>query len=208
MAVRSAAGISAAAGYQEPSSSEAVSDLACAEAGCSVAASMRHLICSFLIVACALMTQAATPSDSSVNELMRSMQLETLLNQALKQMDEGMAKGMEQGLQKSIQGKELSEAQKAAVEKFHAKFDQTVKEELSYAKVKDIYLQSYKETFTQEEVDAITAFYKSSAGKAVTEKYPAAMQKANALMQSRISPLTVKLQSMLDDFVRQLATTK
>ncbi len=45
------------------------------------------------------MIQAATPpSESSIHELMRAMQLETLLNQTLKQMDEGMGKGMEQGL--------------------------------------------------------------------------------------------------------------
>ena len=154
------------------------------------------------------MTQADTPSDSSVNDLMRSMQLENLLNQALKQMDEGMAKSMEQGLERSVKGKELSPAQKAAVEKFRVQFDQTIKEELSYARVKGIYLQSYKETFSQDEVDAITTFYKSPAGKAITEKYPMAMQKANTLMQSRISPLTTKLQSMLEDFVRQLANTK
>jgi hypothetical protein len=159
-------------------------------------------------MACTLTTQAAPPSDASITELMKAMQLETLLNQALKQMDEGMSKGMEQGLQKSIQGKELNPAQKAAVEKFRTKFDTTVKEELAFSKVKDIYQQSYRETFTQEEVDAITAFYKSSAGKAITEKYPMAMQKANDLMQARIGPLTSKLQTMLDEFVRQLATTK
>jgi hypothetical protein len=83
-----------------------------------------------------------------------------------------------------------------------------VNEELSFAKVKDIYQQAYRETFTQEEVSAIIAFYKSPAGKAIVEKYPAAMQKANALMQARISPLTMKLQGMLDDFIRQLAATK
>ena len=169
---------------------------------------MRYVISLFLLVACALVTQAATPSDASVNELMRAMKLETLLNQALQEMDGGMAKGMEQGLQKSIKGQELNAAQKAAVEKFRVKFDQTVKEELSYAKVKDIYVKAYKETFTAEEVDAISAFYKSPAGKAITDKYPTAMQKANALMQSRISPLTVRLQGMLEDFMRELANTK
>lgn len=169
---------------------------------------MRYVISFLLILACTPMAQAAPPSDASINDLMRAMQLETLLNQALKQMDEGMAKGMEQGLQKSIQGKELTAPQKAAVEKFRTKVDQTVKEELSFGKVQDIYLQSYRETFSQEEVNAITAFYKSPAGKAITEKYPAAMQKANSLMQSRISPLTTKLQTMLDAFVRELATTK
>jgi hypothetical protein len=169
---------------------------------------MRYVISFFLLLACALTTQAVTPSDASVDDLMRAMKLETLLNQALQEMDGGMAKGMEQGLQRSIKGQELSAAQKAAVEKFRARFDQTVKEELSYAKVKDIYVKAYKETFTQDEVDAITAFYKSPAGKAVTDKYPAAMQKANSLMQSRISPLTVKLQGMLEAFVTELAKTK
>ena len=48
-----------------------------------------------------------------------------------------------------------------------AKFDQAVKDELSYPKVKEIYIQAYKDTFTQEEVDAITVFYKSPAGKAI-----------------------------------------
>ena len=169
---------------------------------------MRYVISFLLIVACTLTAQAAPPSDTSINELMKAMQLETLLNQALKQMDEGMSKGMEQGLEKALKGKELTPAQKAAVTKFRDKFDATIKEELAFTKVKDIYQQSYRETFTQDEVDAITAFYKSPAGKALTEKYPTAMQKSNSLMQARIGPLTNKLQTMMDEFIRQLATTK
>jgi uncharacterized protein len=169
---------------------------------------MRYLITLFLVVAVAGWAQATPPTDASLNQLMDAMQLEILLNQALKEMDQGMAQGMEQGLEKSIKGKELNANQKAAVEKFRTKFDQAVKDELSYPKVKEIYIQAYKDTFTQEEVDAITVFYKSPAGKAITTKYPMAMQKANTLMQSRIGPLTTKLQAMLDDFVRQLATTK
>lgn len=169
---------------------------------------MRYIVNFLLVVFCTGLVRAAAPSDSSINELMKAMQLETLLNQALKQMDEGMSKGMEQGLQKSIQGQELNASQKAAVEKFRVKFQSTVKDELAFSKVKDIYQQSYRETFTQEEVDAITSFYKSPAGRAITEKYPTAMQKANNLMQARIGPLTTKLQTMLDEFIRQLATTK
>jgi hypothetical protein len=136
------------------------------------------------------------------------MQLEALLNNALNQMDEGMAKGMEQGLQKSLQGKELSPAQKTAVANFRAKFSRTIKEELTADKVKDLYVQAYREAFTQEEVNGIVAFYKSPAGKAITEKNPAAMQKANTLMQARISPLSLKLQAMFEDFVKDLAKTK
>ena len=169
---------------------------------------MRYIITFFLMAAGTLVTQAATPSDSSVNELMNVMQVETLLNQTLKQMNDGLGKGMEQGVEKSLQGKELNTEQKAALEKFRTKFARTLKEELSMAEVKDIYLQAYKEIFTQEEVDAMTVFYKSPAGRAVTEKYPAAMQKANALMQTRYGPLARKFQGMLDDLAHDLEAAK
>jgi hypothetical protein len=152
--------------------------------------------------------QAAPPSDQSITEMISLMQLEALTNQALKQVDEGMSKGMEANLQKVLQGRELNAAQKTKVKSFGKKFSDTMKEELSFSKMKDIYIQAYRETFTQEEVDAIIVFYKSPAGKAVVEKNPAAMQKANRLMQARISPLTLKLQSMLEDFVKDLADTK
>jgi len=169
---------------------------------------MRYGLTLLFIFVGAVLLQAAPPSDQSLNEMMSLMQLEALLNQALKQMDEGMTKGMEEGLQKSLNGQELNAAQKAKVDEFHKKFSGTIKGELSFAKVKDIYLQAYRDTFTQDEVSAIIAFYKSPAGKAIIEKNPGAMQKANGLMQARISPLTLKLQSMLEDFVKDLANTK
>ena len=170
---------------------------------------MKYLfLCAAVCVTAFSSSMAVPPTDESVNEMMKAMQLQKLLNQALNEMEQGMAKGMEQGLQKSMQGKELNPAQKTAVEAFRKKFTTTVNEELSFAKVKDIYQQAYRETFTQEEVSAIIAFYKSPAGTAVVEKYPVAMQKANGLMQARISPLTLKLQGMLDDFIRQMAITK
>ncbi len=166
---------------------------------------MKTFISFLLILGCAALTQAAAPSDSSINELMNAMRLETMLNQAVKQVDEGMSKGMEQRLQSVLQGKELNIEQKLAVEKFRTKFSQIVRDELSYAKVKSIYFQSYRETFTQEEVDAITAFYRSPAGKAMTEKYPAIMQKANTLMQARIGPMAAKMDVLFQDFAKELS---
>lgn len=168
----------------------------------------RLLLCT--VIGCAVISSgmAAPPSDQSINEMMDAMQLRGLLSQALKQMDDGMTQSMMQGLQKSLQGKTLTAAQKASVDTFHTKFTTAANEELSFARVKDIYLQSYRETFTQEEVNGIIAFYKSPAGKAMTEKYPVAMKKAQEQMQSRIGPLTTKLQNMLNDFVTDLEKQK
>ena len=156
----------------------------------------------------AIVAQAAPPSDQSINQLMTVMQVEKGLEQGLQQMDTNIAKGMEQGLQQSLQGKELTAAQKTAVENFKSKLSATMKEEVSFTKVKDVYVQVYRETLTQEEVNSILAFYGSPAGKAMVEKMPAVMQKAATLMQARIGAMTQKLQSMQEEFVKQLATTK
>ena len=170
---------------------------------------MKNGITFILTFLCAAtLLHAAPPSDESLNKMMSALQVEPMLNQALEQMNASFVKGMEQGLQQSTQGKELSAAQKTAVENFRSKFGATMKDELSLAKVKEIYIQTYRETLTQEEVDSILTFYSSPAGKAMVEKMPVAMQKASALMQARITPMAKKLQTMQEEFVKQLATTK
>ena len=170
---------------------------------------MKNRISFVLVFLCAAASvHAAPPSDQSINKMMSALQVEAMLSQALQQMDGNIAKGMEQGLQQSIQGKELTAAQKTAVENFKNKLSATMKEELSLAKVKEIYVQVYRETLTQEEVDSILAFYGSPAGKAMVEKMPAAMEKASTLMQARIGPMAKKLQAMQEEFVKELAKTK
>ena len=83
-----------------------------------------------------------------------------------------------------------------------------IRDELSYAKMKDIYLQVYRETFTQDEINSIIAFYSSPAGKAMVEKIPITMQKAGALVQARIGPMTQKLQGMMEQFEKDVAKAK
>ena len=146
-------------------------------------------------------------SEQSVNEMLKLMQLENLLKSALKQMNEGMEKGMEASMSKATSGRELTPAQKAEVEDFRKKFKATMVEELSIDKITSIYAQTYRETFTQEEVNGVIAFYKSPAGKAVTEKNPDVMRKAAGLTEARITVMTQKLDRMQFDFFSKFAPT-
>jgi hypothetical protein len=152
--------------------------------------------------------QPAPPTDESIKQMLTVMHVEKMLDQMFLQMDAGMKAGMEQGLQQSLHGHELNAAQKAAIEKFKERLTAMMKDELSFVKMQDIYLQAYRETFTQEEVNSITAFYSSPVGKTVVEKIPIAMQKAGALMQARIAPMIQKMQTMQEEFVKELSQTK
>jgi uncharacterized protein len=163
---------------------------------------------ALVAIAGVVLVQAAPPTDESINEMLRVVQVEKMLNQMLTQMDSGMKTGVEQALQQSLHGQELTAAQKTAVENFRQKVSAIMKEELSFAKMKDLYAQVYRETFTQEEVNSIIAFYGSAAGKAMVEKIPVAMQKAGTLMQARIGPMTQKIQAMQEEFLKEMSKTK
>jgi hypothetical protein len=151
---------------------------------------------------------AATPSDESINEMIKVMEVEKTVNMMVAQMENGIKTGMQQSQQQVLQGKEPTPEQKAFTEKFQQQATALLKDELSFSKMKDVYLQVYRETFTQDEVNSIIAFYGSPAGKAMVQKIPVAMQKAGVLMQGRMGPLTQKMQKMQADFTAEMSKTK
>jgi hypothetical protein len=165
---------------------------------------MRYF-CVVAVLLCTLVTsRAAAPSDESLVKMMQVMQVEQMLNQFLAQMDVGMAQSMDQALRQALQGRELTDEQKRKVEQTRQETMAALREEMAFAKLKDLYLQVYRETFTQEEVTAITKFYGTPAGQALVEKSPVAMQKASTLMQSRIQPLMQKLNDVQQEMLRDL----
>ena len=166
-----------------------------------------YLICLALIYTLAS-TQAAPPSDQSIAKMMETMHVETMLNQMTTQMESGMRAGMDQGMQQALHGTPPTPAQKAKAEDFQKKLAAILREELSFAKVKDIYIQVYRETFTQDEIDKIIAFYSSPAGKAMVEKVPITMQKAGELMRGRMGPMMQKVQAMMEEFKTDVEKTK
>ena len=158
---------------------------------------MKKYLVVLALIGSVVAAPAAPPSDQSIEQMMSVLHVQTMLDQMLGQMDTGMRNGLQQGLQ-----------QKEQVTQFQNKLTAMMKDELSYAKMKDIYLQVYRETFTQEEISSIIAFYSSPAGKAMVEKIPLAMQKAGTLMQARIGPMTEKLQGLMEQFQKDLEKTK
>jgi hypothetical protein len=78
-----------------------------------------------------------------------------------------------------------------------------IREDLSFAKVQDVYMQSLRESFTQDEVNSINAFYSSPAGKAMIEKLPVTTRKAQNLLQARMGPIMQKIKAMQLDFMKE-----
>ena len=70
------------------------------------------------------------------------------------QMD-GMMKA---SMQRVANGKSLSADEQAIMDKQEAKMIAIMKDELNWNKMKDVFVQTYRDTFSQEEIDGLIAF--------------------------------------------------
>ena len=153
-----------------------------------------------LIFFCSVVaTQAAPPSDESLLKMMNALQLQNTLDQMITQMEGGMKTALTQ----SMKGKDLNPLQAAELGQLQSKMAAIIKEDLSFAKVKDVYLQVYRETFTQDEVNGINAFLTSPAGKAMLSKIDGATKKASDLLRARMGPTLQKIKMMQEQFIKE-----
>jgi uncharacterized protein len=74
--------------------------------------------------------------------------------------------------------------------------------------LRPLYVQVYQETFTQEEIDGLIAFYESPTGIAFVEKMPVVMQKSMSMMQSRMAPMMEKVRAVMKQTAEEAKATK
>ena len=165
-------------------------------------------ILSTLLVAVALIfsisVQAAPPSDDSINQLLELSKAGKLMDSVWAQMDGMMKASMKQ----VTQGKPLNADEQAIMDKQQAKMMAIMKDELSWDKMKDMFVQAYRETFSQEDIDGLIAFYKSPAGQSFVDKQPELMKRTMALMQQRMVPMMQEIQKMTQETAAELKAAK
>jgi uncharacterized protein len=136
--------------------------------------------------------QAAPPSDESINQLLELSKAGKLMDSVWGQMD-GMMKA---SLQQLTKGKSLSTDEQAIMDRQQTKMMAIIKDDLSWDKMKEMFVQTYRETFSQEDIDGLIAFYKSPTGQAFVDKQPELMKRTMALMQQRLMPMMQEIQKM------------
>ena len=71
--------------------------------------------------------------------------------------------------------------------------------EFSWDKIKEDYIVLYAETFTEEEMKGVIAFYKSPAGQAFLQKQPELIKRSTELAQKKMMKLMPKIQAMAQE---------
>ena len=155
---------------------------------------MRHYLILIAAMLFAAHVYAAPASQQSVEELL----VVTKVESAVESMYGGLEQMMRQVMQRSVQGKTLSAQQQIVLDALPAKYVALMREEMNWEKMKPLYVQLYRETFEQDEVDGLIAFYKSAAGQAFVNKMPVVMQKGMVLGQSQMQSMLPKMKAAMD----------
>jgi len=154
------------------------------------------LLASFLLCAAA---HAEPPSEASLDALFEASHARKTLDSVYPLVDQAFR----QGLDATRRSRPLTPAQQKVLDGMPAKMSQLMREELSWDKMHPLYAQIYRETFTQEEVDGLVAFYKSPAGIALVNKMPIVLQKTMGLTQSLLGPLMQKMEGLVKQAIEE-----
>ena len=165
---------------------------------------MRKLILVASLLCLALSAHAAPPSTESIETLLAATKVESLLGAVYSNMEKAMRAAMGQ----QLAGKGLTSEQQRFLDTVPGRFTNILKDELSWSRIKPIYVQIYQESFTQEEIDGLVAFYQSPAGKAFVDKMPVVMQKSMAAMQSRLQPMMERMNTAVEQAIAEAKAIK
>jgi uncharacterized protein len=166
-----------------------------------------------LVVAClgvapttfAQSTHAATqaeskPSEASIRHLLDVMQARQIVQTLSVQMD-AMFDNL---VNKQLEGQNPTPEQQKAIEARRDAARDMVKNLLSWDSMEHLYLKVYEDTFSQQEIDGMTAFYASPTGQAVIAKMPLAMKNSMSEMQERVKDMIPKIQQMAKEAAEQV----
>jgi uncharacterized protein len=160
---------------------------------------MAKLITLFASLVFASLAHCAPPSQESIDRLLADAKVEKLLDTMSVNVDQVMRRSMET----SMQGQQLSPEQRRVIDATAAKFVQVMREEMTWDNLRPLYVQIYQESFTQDEIDGLIAFYESPAGVAFVEKMPVVMQKSMSIMQSRMAPMMEKMKAAMKEAIAE-----
>jgi hypothetical protein len=166
-------------------------------------ASMKRTI-TLLALACAcLAAHAAPPTLESIDRLLAISQADKLTEATREQIRASMRLVMDQMLQG-----QPNQIQRRAIDNFTAKVTAAMNEEFSPDRLRPIYVVMYRENFTQEEVDALIAFYQSPLGQTLLTKMPRAMQGINSEMSRRMGPVMERMRTAAQEMDNELGAAQ
>ena len=147
---------------------------------------------------------AAQPSDKSIAALLGVTQSEQLMED----MSARMAQSMHQSMMGMFQNQKLNARQMEVLDSMSREMGVLVRDEMSWEVQRPQIVKIYQSVFTQKEVDAQIAFYRSAAGQSMVKKMPQVTEQSMALMQDRMKIMMPRFQALAEKAAAQVQELK
>jgi hypothetical protein len=157
------------------------------------------LLISVLLLAAPLHAQTQPPSDSSIRELLTLSKSERLIDGMWQQMDQMMKSSVAAA---APQG--FNDAQRKIMDDMTTQMGEIVRDVMSWKDLEPRFIDLYKQTLSQSDVDGMVTFYKSEAGQALIEKMPLIMQRSMTMVTDKVQSMTPRLQALQQETARKL----
>lgn len=144
------------------------------------------------------------PSESSVRELITVMESRRQVDAAIGQIDSMIQDTLEQ----SLGSRTVTVEQQQILDAMRTKIMSVYRAELGWERLEPMFVEIYRSSFTQDEVDSMLMFYRSEPGQAVIAKMPIVMQNTLRLMRVHMTAMAPKVQRLQRETVAQLWATK
>ncbi|MGD0777051.1 MAG: DUF2059 domain-containing protein [Candidatus Solibacter sp.] len=152
---------------------------------------MKYIPVSLIIGVALLWCASPVRADEASKSAKAEELLQLTQGDQMMKMMEPMMKGMLAQADKDIPAE-----QRAKVGEMQEKIMALVAVSLNRAK--PALAKVYTDTYTEEEIDGILAFYKSPAGKAFLQKMPEVMQRSMPVMMQMIGDLQPEMKTMME----------
>lgn len=146
----------------------------------------------------------APASDASIREMLEL----TNAQQMLAGMKGQMNAMMNTAMQNATKGQTITPERQAVLDRMAAKMSAVVTDILNWDDLLPIYMRTYRDSFTQDEIDGVIKFYKSPAGRAYLKKLPLVMQNLMGEMQGFMKTVQDKMQTVQKESMQELKDLK
>lgn len=161
---------------------------------------LKRILIAFSL-SCSILSAADNiPSEASIKQLFVLTEDRKLSDEMLKQMEATMKTAMQQ----VTQGKQVTPELQKDTEKIEARLMKFFKEELDWNKLEPFHVRVYQQSYTQQEIDGLLAFYKTPAGQALIKKQPVVLRNTMAEMQKTMGPMMQRLEQMQQEVAAKI----
>ena len=102
----------------------------------------------------------------------------------------------------------ISGPEKEIFDRYSARVNAIVREEVSWQKLKEPMIDVYVKFYTEQELQDIIAFYSTPSGKSFLGKMPLVMQESMSMSQSLMTNLMPKIRALTEELQQEILQSK